>query len=131
MEISFWLVALVTIMGLHMGIEKTNGYEKAEEDEWFPTQYRLSNQIYYHFTKQKYLRFKEYWQLRISTVHFVVYTLILFSSYIATTIMRIEYSLGYKKFLMCYYFVLAFSPLLIDVIMWVWIRIIKNKRSRN
>ena len=131
MEISFWLVALVTIMGLYMGIKKTNGYEKAEEDEWFPKQYRLSNQIYYYFTKQKYLRFKECWQLRISTLHFVVHTLILFSSYIVTTIIGIEYSLGYKKFLMCYYFVLAFSPLLIDVIMWVWIRIIKNKCSRD
>ena len=114
-----------------MGIKRTNGYENVEEDEYFPKQYRLSNRIYYHFAKQKYLRFKEYWQLHISTVHFAVYTLILFSSYIATTIMKIEYSLGYKRFLMCYYFVLAFSPLLIDVIMWVWIRIIKNKCSRD
>lgn len=130
MEIRFWLIALLTVIYIYMGTEKTNGYKKVKEDQYIPRNYKLSDKIFYRVTKQKYLRCREYWIQRIALIHFMVYTVILLISYGVTTVLNIEYSIGYKKFLISYYFMLAFTPLLIDAGMWIYIRK-KKKDFRN
>jgi hypothetical protein len=122
MEKGFWITALFTTVGLIFSTEKRNGYEYLEEDLFLPRYYRKSGKLFKLLFKQDFLRFGVYWKQTITKLNFGFYSMILLIGCIIPIGPESIYFQKYKLFLAIYFFILAFTPMIVDVVIWIYVK---------
>ena len=127
MEREIWLLALIGAFGLFLGTGQTNGYRDREEDLYFPKQYRKAG-IFHTliFRDQKFLRFSVYWTQKLIWFNFIIYSVFLVIGSI--TKYNISEERKYYCLAMILLFVMLFSTSIVDILIWIYVRFMRNKK---
>ena len=126
MEKDFWLSSLFLVFGLFLGTGQTNGYRDREEDLYFPQYYRKAGKLHrILFKDQKYLRFSVYWTQKLIWFNFTCYSIFLFIG--SMTKYGISDERMYNKLALILLFVMGFSTSIVDILIWIYVRIMRNK----
>ena len=125
-ELEIWLVSMVVVFGLLLGTGQTNGYRDREEDLYFPQHYRKAGRLHrVMFKEQEYLRFSVYWTQKLIWFNYAWYSLLLLIGY--RTKFNISDYESYRMVLTVCFFVMVFSTSIIDVLIWIYVRIMRNQ----
>ena len=126
MEKDFWLSSLLLVFGLLLGTGQTNGYRDREEDLYFPQYYRKSGKLHrILFKEQEYLRFSVYWTQKLIWFNFLCYSIFLFIG--SMTKYGISNERTYNKLALILLFVMGFSTSIVDILIWIYVRIMRNR----
>ena len=126
MEKEIWLVALLGVFGLLLGTGQTNGYRDREEDLYFPQHYRKAGRLHrFMFKEQEYLRFSVYWTQKLIWFNFTIYSVFLLIG--SRTKFNISDAYEYKMLLFIFLCVMIFSTSIVDILIWIYVRIMRNK----
>ena len=125
-ELEIWLVSMVVVFGLLLGTGQTNGYRDREEDLYFPQHYRKAGRLHrFMFKEQEYLRFSVYWTQKLIWFNFTIYSVFLLIG--SRTKFNISDAYEYKMLLFIFLCVMIFSTSIVDILIWIYVRIMRNR----
>lgn len=113
------ILAVVATLGNFLGAEQVNSSHNLPEDKYLPVKRRKMGRLFVFLPKNKPVRWRAYWMHTVAQISFAIYLTILFIGRVITQ----SFSFLHETVFLYYPFVMAFSRLIWELGIYVYVKI--------